>query len=364
MVIYNYLGKKYLKLLSITTLVIILLVLLIDSIELLRRFAKKNIEIKKIIEVSLLKQTPLLIEILPFIILISSIFFFTRLSSNSEITIMRSSSLNSKSIFIYPLLVIFIISLMDISFLRVMANKSKEKYEYIMKNDFGVAKKVNHNHLWFKENSDKPYIFGAKKIKIADKIYFNDLIIINLDKNNQVITKANKAVLENKLIKMSEVKIIDGEQNIKNIKTLNLPMTIDSDLVKNRFSHRNIDIKNHYAIHNLIIKIISDHKYGENVKSYKILLHNMLARTLFYIFLFLLAAYFCIFPPRYKKKLINIIITISISFIAFFILNILFTLTYSGKINLYYGIWLPNIILLLTVINLNIKAELGKKIWS
>lgn len=364
MVIYNYLGKKYLKLLSITTLVIILLVLLIDSIELLRRFSKKNIEIKKIIEISLLKQTHLLVEILPFIILISAIFFFTRLSSNSEITIMKSSSLNSKSIFAYPLLVIFIISIIDISFLRVVANKSKEKYEYIMKHDFGITKNTSLNHLWFKEDSDKPYIFGAKKIEIEDKVYFNDLIIINLDKNNQIIIKANKAVLENKLIKMSEVKIIDGEQNIKNRKTFTLPMTIDPELIKNRFSNHNIDIKNRYAIHDLIIKIISDNKYEENVKSYKILLHDMLARTLFYIFLFLLAAYFCIFPPRYKKKLLNVIITISISFIVFFILNILFTLTYSGKINLYYGIWLPNIIFLLTIINLNIKAELGKKIWS
>ncbi len=364
MILYNYLAFKYFKLFSLTTIVITILILLIDFIELLRRFAKKNIDISKIFEVSLLKQIPILVEILPFVILISAIFFFTRLSSNSEITIIKSSSLNSKKIFAYPLLIILLIALSDITILRIISKETKEKYEHILQNDFGVYNSTQTKHLWFKEESNPPYFFGAKKIEFLDQINFKDLIIINHKDQQNKIIKADKATLDNKLIKMSGVKLINSNNNIENIQQLNMQMEIDPNIIKARFNNEAIKIESHYSAYELLKKIKQNDIYGNGKIKYKILLNNMFAKILYYIFLFLLAAYFCVFPPRYSKKLINIIVTVTLAFITFFILNILFTLTYAGKINLYYGIWLPNIILLLIIINLNLQAELGKKIWS
>jgi lipopolysaccharide export system permease protein len=364
MKLYNYLGLKYLKLFSITTLALSLLVLLIDFIELLRRFARKDVSISTIFEISILKQIPLLIEILPFIILISAIIFFTRLSSQSEISVIKSSAVNSKKIFLYPLLIIFIVFIMDITIFRTISEKSKLKHEKMLQDELGIYPEAKNINLWFKENGDQPYIFGAQKIEVTHQIKFINFLVIYLNSEETKIIKSDQAILNDKIITMRGVNIVNNNNEISKTEQLDLKIELDPNIIRGAINNNIITADNNYPFYILLKNMMEAESLKINITKHKALLSNMFAKLIFYSFLFLLAAYFCIFPPRYTKKLVNITITISLSFIVFFILNILFTLTYSGKINVLYGIWLPNIIIIATIIYLNIQAELGKKLWS
>jgi lipopolysaccharide export LptBFGC system permease protein LptF len=93
------------------------------------------------------------------------------------------------------------------------------------------------------------------------------------------------------------------------------------------------------------------------------LLNSYLAKPIFYVFLFLLAAYLCIYPPRFEKKFITITIAIISGFALFFVLNIMHSLAISARITVISGIWVPVLLFLNVIILLLLAKEQGRNIY-
>ena len=84
--LFFYLFKKKLVYLFVSLLILTVTVQIVDLIELTRsNIGKENFSFDRVIKMSLLKTPFLINEIMPFIIIVSTSFFFKYLVDNNEL---------------------------------------------------------------------------------------------------------------------------------------------------------------------------------------------------------------------------------------------------------------------------------------
>ncbi|MBT5828200.1 MAG: LptF/LptG family permease [Alphaproteobacteria bacterium] len=366
--IKTYLSIRFIAIFTKVMLAIMLLTLFIDVIELVRRFSDKNLSFLNILELSILKQPELYQEILPFIILLASIIFFIKLSSSNELTILRSSGLSSKSIYFIPIFIIFIIFLGEIFLLNPLTNFSKQKYQYNINNYLNhKAATIKAEDVWFKAKSENyKIILNSAKISLEDdKTIFHNLSLLYLDHPKVRFINSNTATLHNQNLTLINNDLYGKQEQLQSSALLVLETDLSITKVKQVMATKD---KAKDQSPNIISIISSLAKYQSNNdftnRQQLVLLSNILAKLLSYLIVFLLAAYFCVLPPRYNKKTINITITIIIGFAMFFLLSVFYNFTLSNKISIFYGIWLPNLILFFSMLYLHIRKELGYLLWT
>ena len=362
-----YISKEFLTIFIKVLLAVICLTLFIDIVELLRKFANDGLNPIQIIHLSLLKQTHLYVEILPFIILIASIIFFTKLSSTNELTILKTSGLSNSSIFLGPIMLIAIIFLLEIFVLHPIAKKSNIFYQEKLNKYLNIkAAKIETSNLWFKANNqnDKFIINSEQIIFKQDKLEFTKLNLFFINHEKIKFINSSKAYLANNLLSLTDSIIynLQEKNEASKIEVININITRD-DIEKIINTTQKLN-HNNFNLINIIKIIILKQADPEIIAQSIIMLNHIIAKLCSYVSIFLLAAYLCIFPPRYNKKIINITATIILGFIIFFILNISYNFALSAKIPIFHGIWLPNFLLLFSLIYLHLKKELGYSLWT
>ena len=422
--IHIYNTKKFIKIFIAVLIAMILFTMIIDFVELSRRFANKEVSFFNIVKLTFLKQPSLIIEILPFIILLTAIIFFTKLSNNYEITVFKSIGTSLYNILLAPIMVIIIIAIIEITifsdFAKVVNKEYKAQLQQILhpnKSDYHKKNEYLAQEIWFKQDNIKtPYIFKAQYVTIYNKtISFNEVTLFFIKKNNfgkELIDANSDASFKNVIKKNPDFQIESGaELNLKDKGLYNRYMSaelIDANSDAS-FKNENQDVlyaekmvltKQKLYLHNvtipalqraisipemvlptnlstiLIINYLKNNNKQINslwdlleqrrllnqakIKTTKqdALLSLYFLKPLSYILLFLLAALLCIYPPRYQKKLLNIILTIILGFSIYALLNIGYSLAVSEAISIIFGIWITHIFLILVILYLLIRKEL------
>ena len=318
---------------------------------------EKNISIGVPILLTILNLPSILFEIFPFIILISTQFFFIKFQSNDELLIFKNNGINNlKLVFLISLLV-FVVGLFIITIFHFIS--SNMKYSYLeFKNKYTKDQKylavINENGLWIKDNlEDKSMIIHSEKI---DKNILRNLIVTVFDedfRSDQSII-AKEAVITDKNWKLKEVIITD---------TNGKRQTIDRYMLKTNFDYAKINsIFSNLGSLNIIelFKQKSDFEtVGLNVS--EINLHiNKIFSIPFSLVIFSLISSILMFNFDFKKsKIFMLIIGILFSVIIYYIYYFFGLLGNSNKIPITLAIWMPNLILFLIcsigIINLNEK---------
>lgn len=359
MVINNYLSKKFLKNLFVVILTIATLTFLIDFIENLRRFASKEVTLTTILEISILKQIPLLNEILPFTVFVATIVFFAKLSSNSEVTILNSAGLSKVAIFKPIIYLIILIAILDVMLLSQLSGKTKQLYEtqiaeILGKKDHDVTQKI-----WFRNQQESNnYLIEVQNLRLVDsEINFaKNKIIFSDDHPELLYLQADTGELKKDQFHLKQVTITNKIYQTEELVDFTLATEVTPQIIVEKIALLKKSEEQESFLELWQILFNSENIAYNKTREFA-LFNYYLAKPLFYLFLLLVAAYLCNYPPRYNRKIIKIIIAIAVGFMSYFCLNIAYSLTASGKLNLFIGIWLSHGLLFLLILYLIIKKE-------
>ena len=347
MIINTY--KKYIlslfsKTLIEVTLVFFSLILIINLFEEINFLKDQNVSGYYPVFLSLLNAPSIIFDILPFIFLISTLWFFIKLINKNELSIFKYTGITNNQILSIVVVFSFIIGLFLIFGYYTFSSKLKSQY-LLKKNQFTSDDKylavITENGLWIRDE-----VNGTINIINADKIN-NDLLI------NVSIVQFDKSFRLLQIIESEEVNIKSKKWKIKNpfitkknatnkLKSVNLSSNFDIEIINNLFS--NLSSMSLMQLS----KLKKDYgKLGYSTVGIKVYESKIFSVPIYLAIMTLLSG-IIMFNSKYKKsKIFNVILGISLSVIIYYVNYFSGLLGETGKIPIILSVWLPMIVLML-----------------
>ena len=284
-----------------------------------------------------------LLEIFPFIILISAQLFFVELIKKKETEIIKINNLSNFYLIRLLALCSFLFGILIITVYYPISSKLKFIYsdiKNIYSEDGKYLKHLNDNGIWIKDEiDDKIYIInGAEK----NDPFLKDVFISKFNKKFDLVENifadkiditSNEWVIENPIvfkdnrqIKLEENVIINTHFNIekinssfKNLNSFNLIQLIDIKKENMLLGYSSQDIDLHF------LKIMS--------------------LPIYFTILVIISSIIMINIKKNKPYIFHVLLGISLSVIVYYINNIFNVFGLTNKIPIYLYIFFPMIFL-------------------
>ncbi len=334
----KYILIEFLKSLGKITSVFFFLVVISNLFEELSFVDKLNLNPMYPLFLSMLNAPSVVFDILPFIFLISTQFFFINLAEKDEFIIFKLNGLNNFKILNIIVIFSFIVGLFSILFFYTFSSSLKNYY-IETKNNLTTDKKylavITDNGLWIKDEID-----GLISITNADKIsnnYLIDVSVVQFDKDFKLvktITSEKIDITDKKwLIKKAN---ISQNNSSKTVLDLSIESNFDESKINNLFS--NLSSFSFWELDKLKNDYQSLGYSTKEVLVYK----NKIYSIPIYLAIMTLLSGILMFNSKYKKsRIISIITGIFISVLIYYISYFSNLLGTNNQIPVIMSIWLP-----------------------
>ena len=214
----KYIINSFVKLLFLVSSIFFILVLLLNLFEELNFFKDTNESLFYPLLLNVLNAPSILINIFPFIFLISTQFLLINLIEKNELIILKNFGIDNLKLISVISMVSFIASLLIIILFYNFSAKLKHFYLDI-KNDFASDNKylavITNNGIWIKDEiNNKTSIINANLIEgnfLKDVVItqFNDNFIpIKYIYGDNIDIKKNQWVIDKAIITENNIRII------------------------------------------------------------------------------------------------------------------------------------------------------------
>lgn len=153
--LFRYFGWQMLRAVAIATFAVGCLILLIDSVEMLRQHAsKEKIDALTAVGLSLLKLPNLIEKVFPFIFLCAAMWTFSRLSRNHELVVARASGVSAWGILAPALIIAMLCGLFMVAVFNPLAAMTKSRYAYYdatLLRGHSSTFALSRNGLWLRQ---------------------------------------------------------------------------------------------------------------------------------------------------------------------------------------------------------------------
>tara|TARA_B100001121_G_scaffold292977_1_gene295145 strand:+ start:7460 stop:8548 length:1089 start_codon:yes stop_codon:yes gene_type:complete len=345
-IIFNYLLKNFLKTFFVVIAFFYCFGVILNLFEEIEFFKNLDVSILTPLILTAIFIPSLIIQILPFIIFISSMWFMLSIRNNRDLLTLKVFGYSNLKIFFILAFTSFFLGWIILFFINPITSSMSKYYE---KTKSSYSKDIDHlitfnrNGLWIKENfEDKQRIISAGKPEGKNLV---DVKIFHLDKDSNLIEKIvskkadiskNKWVLSDVIIFKTSNDLLQSEK----LDTININSIYDYEKITNLF--KNFDTMSFF---DLIINYNSLVKSGYDKNFLNQSLHTSLSLP---FFLLLMTGLSSILTMNTLKKSNNfkfIITGLIISVFVFYFKDLSLALGQTDRIPLILSIWSPVIAL-------------------
>ncbi len=353
----QYLLKKFLKKIFLVSGIFLILILIINLIEEANFLKGNDTNFLTPVVLSSLNAPSLLYEMIPFIFLISTQFFFIEIFENKEIFTLRQFGMDNLNLLRFLTFVSFILGFLVIILFYNFSSILKNKYLQI-KNDFAKDKKylavITKNGLWIKDiQKNGTIIINAERI---ENEYLINSSITQFDNNFQITKNiiSNKVdVTENEWILFDPI-VTELDNSSKKYEKFKFKTNFDLERISNLFS--DLTSLTYFDL----ISLEKDYKrIGYSTSEINIQKHRFYSLPFLLSAMTMIATIIMIYNKFKDKILFNLFIGILFSVLIYYLGNFSNLLGENGKLPLILSVWFPVIMLLsfsiIGVIRLNEK---------
>jgi lipopolysaccharide export system permease protein len=337
----KHIINNFLKLLLVISSIFFILVLLLNLFEELNFFKDTNQSLYYPLLLNILNAPSILVNIFPFIFLISTQFLLINLIEKNELIILKNFGIDNFRLIGIISFVSFIASLFIIIFFYNFSAKLKHFYLDI-KNNFASDNKylavITENGIWIKDEiENKKIIINANLIEgnilkevvitqfdnnfLPQKYIYGE--IVDVEKNNWIIEKA--VIIEN---------------NVRTIKNNFLfESNFTSEKINTLFS--NLTSLTIWELYNLKEEYIS---VGYSVKEINLHLQKIYSFPIYLTILTVFASVLMLNAPFNKPKFFYLLMGIFASVLIFYINHFSSLLGENNKLPITLSVWLPHVI--------------------
>jgi lipopolysaccharide export system permease protein len=331
------------------------IIFLLDAVELMRRLIKyDHFTVWRMLSMSALKFPQVMMEVLPFTILIAAVFALWRLTRTSELVAIRATGVSAWQFLTAPILIALLLGVFKMMVLNpiaatLTANYEQKEAQYISSENGMIN--IARTGLWLRQQmkNEQTVILHAKTISMPEwsfqpvtAFFFNkdNLLSYRIDaqraelKNNEwVFHDAWSNTMADQINVQSESKFYP---------TLHLPTDISIQDIQSRFASPDT-----IPFWNIPDYAKMMHETGFNANPLWANFYKLLAEPVLNVALVLLAAALALRAPRMQRNWWLAGGTVLTGFIVFFMGDFLQALGISDKLPLIVAAFAPAAICLL-----------------
>ena len=354
----KYIYNVFLERLLYVFLVFASLIFVMNILEELKFFSDNdNIGISYSVLLTILNLPSVIFEIFPFIILITTQFFFIKFQNNDELLIFRNNGINNLKLISLICLLVFFIGVIIISLFHFLSSNMKNSYlefknKYTKDNKYLAV--VNENGLWIKDKLDQNFmIIHSERIENNS---LKKLVITTYDNDfrNEKNIIADEALISNNIWVLKDVILIDSSGVKETTSELSFKTNFDYKKINSLFS--NLESLNILQLFNQKQDFKS---VGLNTSEVDLYLNKIYSLPVSLVIFSLLSSILMLDIKIKRTKTFILISGILLSVVIYYIFYFFGLLGANNKIPITLAVWLPNVILFLScmvgIININEK---------
>jgi lipopolysaccharide export system permease protein len=342
-VLNKYLIVKFMKIIFITILIFFCLGIVLNLFEEIEFFKNLDLSIALPLVLSFSYVPTLVLELLPFIVFLSSMYYFLNLKSSKDLLSIKVFGYSNIKIililsffsFFIGLLFLFVINPITSTLIKFYET---EKAQYSRDVDHLIS--INKNGVWIKEfNNDNFKIISAKKLesgslkKVSVYEFEKDVLVKRVESETAIITN-NPWIMKNAYIYDIKSESSSFLENYY-FYSENSSQKINS-LFKNLNTISFVDLIFNYAQ-------LHEKGYSKKLLSEKI--HKFASLPIFLSLMVILASIFTIGSLRSKQNFYYIIVSILTCVAIYYFKDLSIALGQTDQISLILSIWMPIIII-------------------
>tara|TARA_B100000963_G_scaffold340249_1_gene338722 strand:+ start:1527 stop:2534 length:1008 start_codon:yes stop_codon:yes gene_type:complete len=322
----------------------ITLVFILNILKEIEFFNNVNVSPFYPIFLSILSSPSVVFEMFPFIILISTQFFFIKLFENNEIQIFKYSGLKNTSILKVLSFLVIIMGLLIITLFYNFSSSLQSYYlqlknQYTKNNEYLAV--INKNGLWIKDIvNEEISIINSSKI---DNNFLTNSFITKFDKDYNLLLsiKSDKIDIKNKDWLIHDAQIFENN-NSKKLELYEFKSNFDLERIKNLFSNLSslslpelMNLKKNYETLNY------------STTEVEIQIQKILSYPLYLMVMMILSAVIMFNTKKFKRTTFKVAIGLFFSVVIYYINNFFNVLGTSEKLQVLPSVWIPIVSLLL-----------------
>lgn len=337
-----YIARQFMGWFAALVAVAAVLVLMLDSLELVRRAASRpEVGAATIIQMALLHLPHIIDTVLPFAMLFAAMAALWRLSRYQELAVARAAGLSIWQLLLPGLMVAVFLGLIKILAFNPLAAVSLsmfEDYEVEYFNRRPNNPVLQGDGLWLKDYSQAfDLIIHAEKLDPKERVFQQVTVFQFLERDRfNARIDASEAVLVDGAWQFSDVQVVGPDRPVAELDTLALSTRLNWGKLEESFA-----TPASMPVWRLpsFIRLLED--AGFSAAAHRVQLHVALAAPVAMAAMVLIAAGFAIRPPR-RGGILALMTMAAMAGLGFHLLTqVFFRLGLSGQLPAALAAWAP-----------------------
>ena len=340
-VISNHLILNFLKVILNVIFVFVCLGIILNLFEEIEFFKNLDVNITLPFFLTLMFIPNLIIKLLPFIIFVAAMWYFTSIKHNKDLLSLKVFGYSNLKIIFILSITAFLFGIFTIFAINPITSsmiKSYEKTKALYSKDIDHLVSINKNGVWIKETTQNNYtITSAKKV---ENNFLLDVTIYKLSSSNKIIERidSEKVDVSNKFWSIYDAKIFNpnNENQYINKEIYNLKSNYDINKINSLY--KNLDT---ISFLTLITEyqLLNEKGYSKDLLNEK--LNIFFSLPIFLLLMVVLAAIFTIGSVAQKQNVYYIFISIITCVVVYYFKDLSIALGQTNRISLTLAVWMP-----------------------
>jgi lipopolysaccharide export system permease protein len=367
MILDRYFARRFVQAFALIGGVFLTLIMLIDLIEQLRRFGGVDVRFGQLVRLTLLNAPAAINEILPLLMILSTIILFVGLARSSELVVTRATGRSGIRALAGPIAVAVVIGALAVSTLNPIVAATSNRFQELSdtyRTGGPSVLSLSGEGLWLRQGGARGqsviHATGYGGDGEATVLYGVTILTYAPDGGPVRRITAESASLETNSWVLSNAKVwtlaagLNPERAAAHHDTLRIPTTLTDERIRDSLG-RSTGI----SIYNLPATIRDLKQAGFSTKRHEVWLQVELARPLFLIAMVLVGAAFTMRHTRFGGTGLSVLTAVLLGFALYFIRNFAQILGENGQIPVLMAAWAPPVASILLTLGLLLHAEDG-----
>ena len=338
-----YFARHYVVWVAITFFSMVGIILLVDSVELLRRAAGKDgATISVIVQMALLRLPYLAQEVTPFAILFAGILSLMRLTRSNELMVARASGVSVWQFLTPALGVTLIIGIVKVTAFDTAAALMLGKFEQIegrVLTGTSSLLAVSSSGIWLREVNDDgtEAVIHAARVDPAE-MRFQEMIVFQFEERDRFTGRvdAKEGVLRHGNWEFSEAWLTGPDRPGNFLERHTLPTTLTAERIQDSFASP--DTVPFWQLPRFILALEAT---GFSSDSHRLRWHALIAEPFLLMAMVMVAAIFSLRATRRGGTALLMGAGILTGFGLFVLTNLVHALGVGGSIPVPLAAWVP-----------------------
>lgn len=365
MILHRYFARRFAMIFGGVLGIFFLLMGLIDLVEQIRRFSPMGVSFADVAGLTLLNIPSGLYNILPLVMILSTVALFLGLSRSSELVVTRASGRSALKALLAPLGVALVIGLLAVAMFNPIVAATSKRFATLQeqyRSGGADVLSLSSEGLWLRQGSNdgQTLIRAARANSDGTTLYDATFLAYAPDGTPTRRIEAQSASLTRGKWMLSQVKEwrlepdTNPEQNALRHDMLELPSTLTQERIRDSFG-----LPDTIPIWDLPAYIRQLEQAGFSARRHAVWFQMELARPLFLMAMVLIASAFTMRPQRSGNVGLSVLMSIMLGFVLYYIRNFSQILGENGQIPVALAAWAPPVASAFLAIGLLLHMEDG-----